>query len=109
VPQKDHVSVSGSQLMSAQPGNITVQCRLEKLSNDWERLIRALHDGENNVHAALMLLLSPQQALNELISWLQSVEKTIREESGKAPDSSADVRCEQEKYRVCISRCSITI
>jgi len=103
VPAKDHVSASGSQLMDTQPGTVILRCRLEKLNGDWQQMVSALHDSEKEVQAAWMLLLTPRQALDELMLWLQTVEKTLREGSSKSPDSSADVECEQQKYRVRIS------
>jgi len=100
------VLMLGSQLMSAQPGNIVMRCRLEKLSGDWQQLMLTLHDNESRVHAVRMKLLPARQAFNELMSWLQSVEEMIREGSNKSLGSSTDVRLEQEKYRVqtCVFR-----
>jgi len=97
---KDHISTSGSQLVTVQPGKVVLQCRLEKLNDDWQRLITALHSGEQEIHAAWLLLLTPWQALSELISWLQSAENILQEGSSKSFDSLADVTCEQQKYRV---------
>jgi len=97
---KDHVLALGSQVMAAQPGNTKLQCRLERLSCDWTQLITTLCDSETQLHAALMMLLPLQHVLSELITWLQSVEKTIREGSSKFLNSSADVQFEQQTYRV---------
>jgi len=100
VPVKDRLSSSGSQLTAARPENVVLRCRLEKLNDEWQRMVTALRDGEKEAHAAWLLLVTPRQALSELISWLQSVEKIIREGLSTSPNSSADVRCEQLKYRV---------
>ena len=97
---KARVSTLGSQLMTAQPGNIVLRSRLQKLSRDWQRLITTLHDTDSHVHAARMLLLPLRQTFSELMLWLQSAEKTIREGSNETLTSSADIQCEQQKYRV---------
>ena len=90
----------GSQLMSAQPGNIVLRCRLEKLSSDWLQLMTALHGSESVVHAARMQLLPARQAFTELMLWLQSIETMIHEGSSKSLRLSTDVQFEQQKYRV---------
>ena len=90
----------GSQLMTAQPGNIVLRCRLEKLSSDWQQLMTTVRGSESRVHAARMQLLPARQAFTELTLWLQSVEKTIHEGLSKSLQSSTDVQFEQQKYRV---------
>lgn len=101
------VLATGRQLMAAQPGNVILRGRLKKLGCDWQRLITTLHDGESRLHAARMSLLPVKQAFNELMLWLQSIQKVIREGSSKSVCSSSDVQCEQQKYRVYTCTCII--
>ena len=58
-----------------------------------------LPNNEEQLHAAQMELLPSRQALNELLMWLDGVERTINEDEKETPSNLMDVGLLMHKYK----------
>ena len=99
-PLKTKVTTVGNQLLRLRPHDTSIQDQLDGLEDRWLHLMYDLPNNEEQLHSAQMELLPSRQALNELLLWLEGIESTLREDSGKVPTSLMDAQVLLQKYKV---------
>jgi hypothetical protein len=76
---------------------------MEHIESRWLRLVGNLPNSEEQLHQAQMELLPSRQALNELLLWLEGIESTICEDTGRILMNLVDTQVMLQKYRVSFS------
>jgi hypothetical protein len=74
------------------------------MENMWLQLVSDIPNNEEQLHQAQMELLPSRQALSELLLWLEGIESTIREDTGRVLLNLVDTRVMLQKYRVSFSQ-----
>ena len=73
---------------------------MERIESQWLQLVGNLPNSEEQLHQAQMELLPSRQALNELLLWLEGIESTICEDTGRILLNLVDTQVMLQKYRV---------
>ena len=97
---KTKVSMLGQQLQRYRPSDSNLQDRIERMETTWLQLVSEIPNNEEQLHQAQMELLPSRQALNELLMWLETIESTILEDTGKVLLNLVDTQVMLQKYRV---------
>lgn len=73
---------------------------LTGFDEQWSQLLHDLDTAEDHLHQAQMELMPSRQALNELLNWLENVERLLKEDEDMAVWSLADMDALLKKYKV---------
>ncbi|KAL3874929.1 hypothetical protein ACJMK2_037881 [Sinanodonta woodiana] len=99
-PLKEKVISVGNQLMQNKVyKSADLEDRLSWLQEEWAQLQHDINKVEEHLHQAQMDLMPSRQALGELNSWLNAIEKSLRDDKNKTMKSIADLEVILKKYK----------
>ena len=97
---KTNMTTLGQQLLRWRPSDAGLRDRQDALEQSWLQLMCELPNNEEQLHAAQIELLPSRQALNELLMWMDGLDRVMEEDATQPINNLMDVQLHLQKYKV---------
>jgi len=86
--------------MLCRPSDVKLKERMKQIDVDWTQLESSLDSCERHLTATETLLLPSIDAASQLSAWMDTVEQTVKSDSGLQPKNLTDVEQLHNKFKV---------
>lgn len=86
--------------MLCRPSDVKLKERMKQIDVDWTQLESSLDSCERHLTATETLLLPSIDAASQLSAWMDTVEQTVKSDSGLQPKNLTDVEHLHNKFKV---------
>ncbi|CAL1544285.1 unnamed protein product [Lymnaea stagnalis] len=100
VPLKERVISVGNKLLQNKNYDTRgLSDRLNGYEEEWKQLEQGISETEQFLHQAQMDLMPSRQALNELVTWVEEINKSLAQDAQRRITSLADIEVMVKKYK----------